>query len=67
MIVACFLISIFTGLVAATYALSGGFGIMVAVFAYSLSGAFALVLSMSIAAVLAQARGSRDAPDLPPS
>lgn len=67
MIVACFLISIFTGLVAAIYALSGGFGVIVAVAAYSLSGAFALVLSMSIAAAVAQARGSRSASDLPPS
>ena len=60
MIVACFILSIFTGLVAAAFAIAGGFGFAVAALAYSLCGAFALVLSMSIAAAVVQARESPD-------
>lgn len=65
MIVACFILSIFTGLVAAVFAIAGGFGLAVAALAYSLCGAFALVLSMSITAAVAQARGSSDALEPP--
>ena len=65
MIVACFLISIFTGLVAASYTLSGGSGLIAATLAYSLCGALALMLSMGVATVLARARESPSGPDMP--
>ncbi|MCC5967542.1 MAG: hypothetical protein JJU24_15545 [Natronohydrobacter sp.] len=60
-----FLIAILTGLVAAGYTLWGGFGLLVALLAYSLCGALALVLSMAVIAFLVPAHGSPAGADMP--
>ncbi len=61
----CFQIAILTGLVAAISALWGGYGIGIAFMAYSLCGAVALVLSLSVFAFLLPARASPATGDVP--
>ena len=65
MSIICFQIAILTGLVAGIYALWGGFGIVSAVLAYSLCGAVALVLSLTVFAFFLPARASSAAGDVP--
>ncbi|WP_071797056.1 hypothetical protein [Natronohydrobacter thiooxidans] len=60
-----FLIAILSGLVAAGYALSGGSGLLLAVLAYSLGGAAALVLSMTVIGFFLPARASPAAGEMP--
>lgn len=67
MIVACLFLSILIGFVAASFALAAGLGVFVAALAYSLGGAGALVLSMLVVSMVAQARASPLASQLPPS
>lgn len=52
MVVSCFLIAIATGIVAASFTVAIGYGVLLALLAYSLAGSMALVLSMTIAAVV---------------
>ncbi|MGY6549543.1 MAG: hypothetical protein ACXIU7_11150 [Roseinatronobacter sp.] len=51
MIVVCLILSIMTGLIAATTVFTLGFGFWLALLSYSLSGAAALVISMSVVAL----------------
>lgn len=52
MLIVCLVISIFTGLVSAGLAYAAGTGIVLALAVYSLTGASALVLSLTITKIV---------------